>query len=198
MPLGDSITDGHLVPGGYRTDLWYRLTKQRGYPIRFVGSLSNGPNILPQKQHEGHSGWTIDRIRGEVEGWLDRSQPDIILLTIGTNDVIQYRRVEIALDRLNSLIEEIFARLPQVRLFVTSLPPIATPHINARVMHYNQGVRELVTQKENSAHHLNFVEMNAIFNLDDLPDGIHPNRNGFYKMAIVWDKALETTLNDWN
>ncbi|MEU8385436.1 hypothetical protein AB0C32_40560, partial [Streptosporangium sp. NPDC048865] len=27
MPLGDSITDGFNVPGGYRVDLWQRMVR---------------------------------------------------------------------------------------------------------------------------------------------------------------------------
>ena len=38
MPLGDSITDGYDVPGGYRTALWQKLT-ERGYILDFVGSM---------------------------------------------------------------------------------------------------------------------------------------------------------------
>ena len=34
LPLGDSITDGYFVPGGYRIELWNSLTKQ-GYKIEF-------------------------------------------------------------------------------------------------------------------------------------------------------------------
>src|SRR2546423_14117386 len=32
MPLGDSITDGFNVPGGYRIDLWQRLGRGGGTP----------------------------------------------------------------------------------------------------------------------------------------------------------------------
>ncbi|HEX5200872.1 MAG TPA: GDSL family lipase, partial [Actinoplanes sp.] len=37
MPLGDSITDGTQVPGGYRIGLWQRLAAG-GYRVDFVGS----------------------------------------------------------------------------------------------------------------------------------------------------------------
>ncbi len=36
MPLGDSITDGFNVPGGYRIGLWQRLVGG-GYTVDFVG-----------------------------------------------------------------------------------------------------------------------------------------------------------------
>ncbi|MBE9040902.1 SGNH hydrolase [Oscillatoriales cyanobacterium LEGE 11467] len=194
MPLGDSITDGYLVPGGYRIDLWHRLNK-RGYPFRFVGSRRNGPDMLTQKQHEGHSGWTIDQIRRQLEGWLTQSQPDIILLIVGTNDMIRYHRVEGAVGRLRRSIDEIFSHLPQASLLVASLPPIGQPSINERVLRYNNQMKQLIARQQTPEHHLHFVDLHPVFNLDDLPDGIHPNREGFRKMAIVWDTALVPILN---
>ncbi|WP_433321367.1 hypothetical protein ACQP0U_31695 [Micromonospora sp. CA-269861] len=45
MPLGDSITEGTQVPGGYRIGLWQRLVNGR-YTVDFVGSQFNGPASL--------------------------------------------------------------------------------------------------------------------------------------------------------
>src|SRR5690242_18073375 len=74
MPLGDSITDGLTVPGGYRIGLWQRFTNDR-YRVDFVGSLSNGPGTLGDHDHEGHSGWRIDQIDANIAGWLSRYSP---------------------------------------------------------------------------------------------------------------------------
>lgn len=86
MPLGDSNTWGQLVPGSYRTQLYQDLATE-GIRTQFVGSLSNGPDALPSKNNEGHSGWTISQIAGGVDTWLKASQPQIVLLMIGTNDI---------------------------------------------------------------------------------------------------------------
>src|SRR5690606_20101241 len=77
MPLGDSITDGLTVPGGYRIDLWQKLVAD-GYTIDFVGSQSNGPASLGDRDHEGHSGWRIDQIDANIVGWLQRYTPRTI------------------------------------------------------------------------------------------------------------------------
>ncbi|MFB9413576.1 hypothetical protein ACFFSQ_36150, partial [Dactylosporangium matsuzakiense] len=52
MPLGDSITEGTQVPGGYRIGLWQRLAAG-GYRVDFVGSQYNGPSSLGDHDHEG-------------------------------------------------------------------------------------------------------------------------------------------------
>ncbi|NJO19795.1 MAG: hypothetical protein HC838_06605 [Spirulinaceae cyanobacterium RM2_2_10] len=95
MPLGDSITDGYNLPGGYRFPLWQAL-RDRGYPIDFVGSQQNGPATWPEREHEGHSGWKIAQIHQRLTGWLATTQPDIILLLIGTNDIAQGDRLTAA------------------------------------------------------------------------------------------------------
>ena len=74
MPLGDSITDGFNVPGGYRINLWQRLAAG-GYTVDFVGSGFNGPAGLGDHDHEGHSGWRIDQIDANIVGWLQTHRP---------------------------------------------------------------------------------------------------------------------------
>src|SRR5512139_1700018 len=67
MPLGDSITDGTQVPGGYRIGLWQRLAAT-GHRVDFVGSQFNGPANLGDHDHEGHPGWRIDQIDASIVG----------------------------------------------------------------------------------------------------------------------------------
>lgn len=87
MPLGASATDGFSFPGGYRIDLWNSFVAQN-LSVDFVGSLSNGPSSLGDKDHEGHSGSRIDQIASSVDEWLNAQQPDVITLLIGANDII--------------------------------------------------------------------------------------------------------------
>src|SRR2546427_13252520 len=62
LPLGDSITQGWIVPGGYRLPL-YQLLTNAGYNVDFTGTQTdNGAPGLPDPDHEGHPGWTIRQI----------------------------------------------------------------------------------------------------------------------------------------
>lgn len=106
MPLGDSITDGVDVPGGYRIKLW-QLMVAGGYTVDFVGSRSNGPAELFDHDHEGHPGWRIDQLDANVVGWLQNADPRTILLEIGTNDVNQDYDLANAPARLSALIDKI-------------------------------------------------------------------------------------------
>src|SRR5256885_14756200 len=79
MPLGDSITFGvgSSTGSSYRAALWDRLVGQAGYAVDYVGSQRSG--ALPDTDNEGHSGWRIDQIASNVDGWLATYQPDVVL-----------------------------------------------------------------------------------------------------------------------
>ena len=195
MPLGDSITDGYNFPGGYRINLWKQLS-DRGYKVDFVGSLSNGPDSLPDKNHEGHSGWRIDQINMYVNFWLQKYQPDVILLTIGTNDIGQNYQVETAPERLKNLIDDIFQELPNAEILVASIPPIEVAEVDKKVNSYNRAIASLIERRQKEGDKLRFVDINSALNFDDLEDTVHPNGQGHSKMAKVWEEALIPLLGN--
>src|SRR5215212_10444100 len=123
MPLGDSITEGTQVPGGYRNGLWQRFTAN-GYRVDFVGSQFNGPSSLGDHDHEGHPGWRIDQIDANIVGWLRTSTPHTVLLHIGTNDVLQNFNLGTAPNRLPALIDHITNTAPTAAVFVAQIPPL--------------------------------------------------------------------------
>src|SRR5512143_1579034 len=125
MPLGDSITDGYVVPGAYRIKLWKDITGN-GLKVDFVGSLSNGPAELPDKNHEGHSGWRIDQLDSNINGWMDTYKPRIVLIHIGTNDITQNYDLANAPNRLGGLVDKICAKLPSGgKVYVAKVVPIS-------------------------------------------------------------------------
>ena len=100
MPLGDSITAGYsLSVGGYRSKLRDQLVGA-GYSFTYVGSQdSYNPSGMTGLNHEGHSGWTTPQLTAIVNGSfssnstsattiISTSNPDVILLMIGTNDML--------------------------------------------------------------------------------------------------------------
>ncbi|WP_436762893.1 ricin-type beta-trefoil lectin domain protein [Streptosporangium sp. V21-05] len=187
MPLGDSITDGFNVPGGYRVNLWQRLVTGQ-YTVDFVGSGFNGPSTLGDHDHEGHSGWRIDQIDTNIVGWLQTFAPRTILLHIGTNDMTQNYNVAAAPARLSALIDKIRANAPAVELFVARITPSADPTVEARIQAFNAAVPGIVAQKGPMTH---LVDMHTGFTTADLADGLHPNAGGYAKMAERWFAALQ-------
>jgi lysophospholipase L1-like esterase len=188
MPLGDSITDGFNVPGGYRVGLWQKLVAG-GYRADFVGSGFNGPAGLGDHDHEGHSGWTIAQIDSNINGWLATYRPRTILLHIGTNDIYGSNPAG-APARLGTLLDHITAAAPNAEVFVAQITPLSC--CDAGVRAFNAAIPGLVQSRVNAGKHLHLVNMYAALGLGDLADGVHPNAGGYAKMADVWYSALRS------
>ncbi|ROT28217.1 GDSL-type esterase/lipase family protein [Micromonospora sp. HM5-17] len=187
MPLGDSITDGFNVPGGYRIDLWQKVVAG-GYTIDFVGSQANGPASLGDRDHEGHSGWRIDQIDANIVGWLTTYQPRTILLHIGTNDIAQNRDLPNAPNRLAALIDRITTTAPNAKLFVATLIPLS--FADAQVRSFNAAIPQIVQSRAAAGRQVYLVDMYPALTTADLADGVHPNATGYSKMATTWYDAL--------
>ncbi|WBB80556.1 cellulose binding domain-containing protein [Micromonospora sp. WMMD882] len=187
MPLGDSITDGFNVPGGYRIDLWQHLVAG-GYKVDFVGSMFNGPSSLGDHDHEGHSGWTIAQIDANVVNWLRATNPRTVLLHIGTNDM--FGDWSGAASRLSTLIDKITTTAPNADVFVATIVPRANADNQVRT--YNSAIPGIVRSKADAGRRVHLVDMYRALTLADLADGIHPNAGGYRKMAAVWHEALRS------
>jgi lysophospholipase L1-like esterase len=189
MPLGDSITEGTQVPGGYRIGLWQRLVNG-GYRVDFVGSQFNGPANLGDHDHEGHPGWRIDQIDANIVSWLNTYQPHTVLLHIGTNDVLQNYNVSGAPARLSTLIDHITATAPSAEVFVAQIIPLANAGQESAVRTFNAAIPGIVQSKASSGKHVHLVDMHSALTASDLTDGIHPTAAGYDKMAATWYSAL--------
>ena len=126
MPLGDSITQGAGVPGGYRKIL-YEILTERGYTIEFVRTKTSNRFAHDPKgtknNHEGHGGWNIDDISSHIAEFLDRiDSPHIILLHIGINDFGKFGKDRVnAIHRWSALLTNIYRLQPHAHIIATNL-----------------------------------------------------------------------------
>lgn len=204
MPLGDSITLGWNYypgtslppPGGYRTLLWQKLVQQDGKNIDFVGTLSSGPNTLGDKDHEGHSGWRIDQIRANIDSYMATAQPEAVLLTLGTNDVLQNYSMSAAPARLQDLVNRICTNNPSVQIVVSTIPP--RPGLDSRVNTYNAAIPGVVTSSQNNGCNTSYFNMNSYMVAGDIAssDNTHPTMTGYDKMAEAWYPVVTNLYNN--
>ncbi|MEJ3746201.1 right-handed parallel beta-helix repeat-containing protein [Actinomycetes bacterium KLBMP 9797] len=191
MPLGDSITDGYPgLPGGYRVGLWQKL-RDGGYTVDFVGSLANGPAEPFDRDHEGHSGYRISEIDERVGLCFPSARPDVVLLHIGTNDVTSnFAGIG---DRLSQLVDHIVAAAPTAHVFVATITPAANAARESSTRQYNALIPGIVSARASAGEKVYLVDMHPALNpATDLYDGLHPNAQGYAKMATVWYDALRS------
>ncbi|MET3422158.1 lysophospholipase L1-like esterase [Actinoplanes tereljensis] len=187
MPLGDSITFGVGSPSydGYRTAL-RRWLAADGVQVDYVGSMRSGTG--PDRDNEGHKGWTVAQLAEQVDGWLAIYRPDVILLHIGTNDMV--RRVPDAAGQLDRLLDRIAADAPQAEVFVARIVGIADDReVGSRVRRtaaYNDAVTEIVASKGVRFHLVDQSDVRGA----DMWNREHPNDFGYHKMAWNWYRAM--------
>jgi lysophospholipase L1-like esterase len=191
MPLGDSLTDGFTVEGGYRVDLWTDLTSA-GHTFDFVGSRYGGRPALPDKHHEGHNGWRIDQLASALDPWLAAYRPRIVLLLIGTNDMAQSYDVNGAPARLGALIDQIRAGVPDADIVVSSVPRASDIALHQRIQAYNAAIPGIVAARDGK---VTFVDGYAAIQANHLdPDGLHLTSNGYSRLADVWYPVVHALL----
>ena len=197
LPLGDSITDGFNIPGGYRVDL-FRRAHMAGQNITFTGSLMNGPGTVDgvtfPNRHEGHSGWLINEIANQVPSPALQTIPHIVLLMGGTNDTNRNDNVAQAPTRLGALIDELTTGAPNALIVVARLTPLQDTAANARVTAFNNALPAIVQTRVSAGKHVVLVDMHTGFPLSELADGIHPNQAGYNRMAGIWYATISPLL----
>ena len=248
--MGDSITDGYINgDNGYRKYFCYEM-QQKGFTnFDMVGpknswsdsvsyTTSDGVTFQYDPAHAGYSGYAIEKIgsrQGLYETIFDTTyynnnvtgnmieayDPDIVLLQIGTNDLLDNQNAGIT-DRLEKLVDKLLDSIDSdSMLFVASVPDIDvsvkhdwlwayqssgysyennpeefTALVEQSVDNYNASVKELVEKKQAAGARIRFADINSVVDMKTgLEDGVHPNEAGYACMGKYWSEQVSAYLN---
>jgi chitodextrinase len=222
MPLGASITKGegtcqepdeYYNCVGYRGPLWEMLTED-GYFVDFVGDQGGyyQSQYLYDNNHLGYGGWSDDEIAGIIYDRLETFQADVLLVHIGTNaaspdpgqiadlldevDRYEYtygKAVTVVLPQLINKIGE----TETIMAFNANVVAMATARIDGTdggtpipgtspVQYYRApGVPDKIR----------LVDMFSAVPDENIPDGTHPDADGYDIMAQVWYDELIQLLD---
>ncbi|MER6535654.1 ricin-type beta-trefoil lectin domain protein [Streptomyces sp900105755] len=189
MPLGDSITWGVGSTSGnsYRGFLGNQMSAE-GHALDFVGSGRNG--IMSDPDNEGHSGWRIDQIAGIADSVLAGYRPNVVTLEIGANDLNGNYQVPTAPDRLRALIDQITRDAPDATVLVGTVIVSTSGTEEAVRPEFNARLPGIVQAEQAAGKHVRLVDMSALTSAD-LSDALHPNDNGFRKMADAFNAGVQ-------
>ena len=191
LPLGASIvyglesTDGN----GFRNALRNKLISNGNPAVDFIGS--NHCGTMADNECEGWPGYTVAQVATKAELSIP-SQPNLVLLRVGTNDAVQNLGIQHAGDRLVNLIDRLFDAVPGVTIVASTLLPNANPKTQANVVIYNGKIPDIVKRRQADGKHIVYIDFSSSnFGLSDLSsDGTHPTDDGYLKMAEVWYQGI--------
>ena len=157
--FGDSLTLSRHGMYSWR----YRLDKEfhrQGVPFDFVGSLSSpyvdagypppryaDPNF--DQNHFCKSGWWLrDAIDGSLAAEVAKQDPDVVVLELGTADVVYGDTAAVTRDRMRTAIAQIRAAKPTVRIILPKVLTRVRPDasINPRTLDYDAKLVDLATE----------------------------------------------------
>ncbi len=198
--IGDSITagSGGEAHGGFRGPLGVLLTKAEvDFTLRY----------------DGHGGRRLELMLKDRRAIAQKvltayPNPDVILLLVGINDLIENRNtIEATLERLGLFIDELVELAPKAKIIVGNLVPNAadnplrvydpaTNYINSehKVVVFNRKLPGLIKSKKSQGINVDWVDFHSLMTREDLADGIHPNKNGYDKMGVVWSEAIISAM----
>ncbi|MEU9605337.1 FG-GAP-like repeat-containing protein [Streptomyces sp. NPDC048057] len=202
MPLGDSITLGvgssscsggvqYTTCEGYRRTLRDSLDKH-ATTVDFVGSQQAGRQA--DRDHEGHSGWMIDGIAANVDNWLAVAKPNVVTLHIGSNDINRDHLPAQAPERLSQLLNRITTAAPDMTVVLGRVVPNSRPGKQPQVDAFNQALPGIVDAQRALGRKVLLVDLGL--DNTDLADGLHPNDDGFRKMATAFYGGVTTAINN--
>jgi acyl-CoA thioesterase-1 len=194
MPLGASSTLGKGSPetAGYRGPL-QGLLARHGIEVDLVGSRSDGPDSVPDRDHEGHSGITLEAMAPRVAGWVRQARPDIILLHNGTNDLLLGASAEEAAGHLDDTLEAI-VKVFAAHVIVAGVWAPLPDHERDRE-EFERLSAVVVAGFWERGHSMRFVDATDLLTPDELGDGLHPNADGYRRIAEMWEREILDIVN---
>lgn len=170
MALGASIvygqgsTDGNGFRYGLRNKLIYD-----GNPVNMVGSRQSG--LMADNDVEGWPGAVISTV-AEKAHLTYPQHPNLVLVHVGTNDMLLNNAIDTAYERLDSLIDDIFNAVPGVTVVASTLLPNRDADAQARINIHNKNIITMVTEKKQAGEKITYVDFSSSwFSNSDLIDG---------------------------
>ncbi|KAJ4341307.1 hypothetical protein N0V95_007255 [Ascochyta clinopodiicola] len=190
MPFGASIVSTKL-----RND---KVTN-----FDFVGSQTGscaGTSI--DQDHEGHPGSlaTDYAKNGNLTVWLNANPPDVILMLLGTNDVLIGKKpTGDVLKAYDVLIDQMRAKNPKIHIIFSNLLPLDPkrwPQSGVDgIVNLNAAIKQYAPSKNTRTSSVVFVDNYTGFDaVADTVDGEHPNDSGNEKMATKFFAATRDAI----
>lgn len=193
LPLGASSTvgAGSEATAGYRGPL-RELLVAGGIAVDLVGSQRSGPPSVPDRDHEGHGGATLARLAPFVTGWVRRARPDVVLLHAGTNDLLHGVPAEVAVQRLRTVLDAVYAASDAHVVVAGVWAPL--PGRARERAAFARRTGDVVMAYRLLGHPISYVDTSTLLAPDDFVDGLHADAGGYRRIAAMWEREIRSLV----
>lgn len=177
ITFGEYSSDGN----GYREHLKQLLGPAN---VQYIGTQCSGN--MQNGNSEGHSGYLISQMWGVVQPDLPQ-RPNVILIYVGTNDMLYPVQPDTAPQRLATLVQQLSTRLPNALIVVGNLFIETDPAVQARIDKFNAALPGVIAPLQKKGANVVIADFSHALTKSDLHcDGEHPDDVGYAKMAEVF------------
>ncbi|GAA6141122.1 SGNH/GDSL hydrolase family protein [Hydrogenophaga sp. 5NK40-0174] len=198
MPLGDSITEGEAGHNSYRRSFFKNLVAA-GCNVDLVGSKTgvsrlgkrnsgsaSAPNADFDQNHEGYWDYNTQEVTGLAASRVAAARPDIVLIHLGSNDIIRGQDAGSAASEIGALIDTIRSANPDVHIVLAKIIPNSKSNVTA----FNNALDGVASSRQQSRSPIVVVNQAAGYSVGDNYDGVHPNPLGETKIANKFSNAV--------
>jgi acyl-CoA thioesterase I len=156
-------------------------------------------------KHEGHWGWMTQEIltgkenptsykrdKGKLSDWLKGYTPDVVLMHLGTNDIIYSKGIDKTLERIELIVNQLRADNDEVVILMAKITPIPATYANVdSTQRFVSLIPQLASKLSNPKSPVIVVDINSGYNPGTHTyDALHPNQAGEKFIAKRWFDAI--------
>lgn len=201
LPLGDSRVEGARgTHESYRYELWKQF-KGNGWNVDFIGSRAD-EGTYPEFEstsfdvdHEGTGGAKTSDIIETLEAVQFSAAPEVVLLGIGGNDLLEGIAVSEVISNIEQIIQLLQGQNSTVTIFLEQIAPgesaIMTAQLTETFNDFNAQIPQVIDQMSNNTSLVVTVDMKSNWSDSYMADDVHYNEAGALEVATRYFNAVE-------
>lgn len=185
LALGDSIMAGTGTS-----------VIEQSFPVQFSNALADRFQYSVHWQIEGKNGLDISQLRQRLTTMQPDEEVDMVVISIGVNDVTGLRRKKSWRVQLHALVVELRLMWPAAKIVFLGLPPMGSFPLPPQPLRFALGKRaaaldgitaDVISLHDNMLHIPSFADPDQ---LEFCEDGFHPSANGCHNWARTLAQSI--------